>query len=126
MGRLIGVTILIASALIVFNRQKIEDYKQKIIEVVNPAAKERRLLGELENNLNQLGSSADLDKLSVSDKQKLSAAISNAQSTLQELKETNQKIDLGANLSNLLQKIVPLNSEPSPTWVPPGQACPTP
>ena len=117
MGKLIGVTILIAAALIILNRQKVEDYKQKIIETVNPAAKERRLLGELENSL------AVLEKLSLADKQKVSATLSNARSTLQELRDTNQKADLGANLSNLIQKIVPFDLKPSPTWLPSSKEC---
>ncbi len=121
MAKLIGVTILIAAALIVFNRDKIESYKQRIIEAVNPATKERRLLGELESNLDRF--SATLDQLSPSEKQKISTALGSAKSILQELKETNQKTDLAANLSNILQKIVPLDLGPSPTWLPPGQEC---
>lgn len=121
MAKLIGVTILIAAALIVFNRDKIESYKQRIIEAVNPATKERRLLGELESNLDRF--SATLDQLSPSEKQKISTALGSAKSILQELKETNQKTDLAANLSNILQKIVPLDLRPSPTWLPPGQEC---
>lgn len=117
MGKLIGVTILIAAALVILNRQKIEDYKQKVIETVNPAAKERRLLGELENGL------TNLDNLSLVDKQKVSTVLGHVKSTLQELKETNQKADLGANLSNFLQKIVPFDLKPSPTWLPPSQEC---
>jgi len=31
--------------------------------------------------------------------------------------------DLGANLSNFINKFIPLESEPSPTWLPPGQEC---
>lgn len=114
MAKLIGVTILIAAALIVFNREKIENYKQRVIEAVNPAAAEGRLLDELENEIN------NLEKLSVADKQKFSTAIGSAKTTLQELKATNQKTDLGANLSNILQKISPFESKPSPTWLPPS------
>lgn len=133
MGKIIGAVLLIGSALVFLNRQKIEEYKQKIIEVINPAAKERRLLGELETNLDQLDSS--LTNLAVggkslveaeSDQKKLNTAIANARSTLQELKETNKKNDLGASVSSLIQKIIPLSSKPSPTWLPPGQECPRP
>ena len=117
MIKLIGGVLLITAALIVFNREKVENYKQRVIEAVNPAAKEERLLSKLENEIN------NLEKVSVADKQKFSAAIGNAKSTLQELKTANQKMDLGANLSNTLQKISPLTSKPSPTWLPPGQVC---
>src|SRR3989344_4363169 len=122
MIKLIGATLLIAAAVIVFNREKIEDYKQRIIETINPAAKEKRLLGELENELDKFSSLANFETLSLTDKQKLKSAVSSAKSTLQELKETNQKTDLGANLSNLIQKVIPFKSEPSPTWLP-AQKC---
>ena len=123
MIRLIGVTLLIAAALIVFNREKIEDYKQKIIETINPSIRERRLLGELENELQKFDSLANFETLSSADKQKLNSAVNSAKSALQELKEANQKTDLGANLSHLIQKIIPFESKPSPTWLPPGQEC---
>lgn len=129
MIRLAGITLLIIAALIVFNREKIENYKQRIIETINPAAKERRLLTELETNLDQLGSvlsaaqSDAFEKLSISDKQNLTKAAAQAKSALNELKETNQKTDLVSNLSNLIQKLVPFDSKPSPTWLPPGQEC---
>lgn len=117
MAKLIGVFILIAAALLFLNREKIEDYKQRIIEAVNPAAKEGRLLGELESEIN------NLEKVSPVDKQKFNTALGSAKATIQELKATNQKTDLGANLSNILQKISPFESKPSPTWLPPSQAC---
>ena len=123
MIRLIGVTLLIAAALIVFNREKIEDYKQKIIETINPSVRERRLLGELENELQKFDSLANFETLSSADKQKLNSAVNSAKSALQELKEANQKTDLGTNLSHLIQKIIPFESKPSPTWLPPGQEC---
>ncbi|TSC75169.1 MAG: hypothetical protein G01um101444_15 [Parcubacteria group bacterium Gr01-1014_44] len=135
MVKIIGVVLLIGAGLVLLNREKIEDYKQRIIEIINPAVKEKRILGELEKNLDQLGliltesavsSNLNSKSLSASDKQKLSTAVSNAQIALQELKSANQKLDLGSNLSNLIQKLIPFSANPSPTWLPPGQACPTP
>ena len=123
MIRLIGVTLLISAALIVFNREKIEDYKQKIIETINPSVRERRLLGELENELQKFDSLANFETLSSADKQKLNSSVNSPKSALQELKEANQKTDLGTNLSHLIQKIIPFESKPSPTWLPPGQEC---
>src|SRR3989344_5858400 len=113
MIRLIGVTLLIAAALIVFNREKIEDYKQKIIETINPSVRERRLLGELENELQKFDSLANFETLSSADKQKLNSAVNSAKSALQELKEANQKTDLGANLSHLIQKPLPPGCRPA-------------
>lgn len=121
MFKIIGVVLLIGGGFIFFNQDKIEEYKQRIVETVNPAAKEERLLSELETSLGELS-----EKLSVSEKQKVSTVLSKTQSTLQALKEINKKGDLVANLSNLVQKIVPFESEPFPTWLPPGQVCPTP
>ncbi len=131
MFKIIGAVLLIGAGLVFFNQDKIEDYKQRIVETINPAAKEKRLLSELETSLGELGSvleksSTEPEKLSASEKQKISTALGKTQTVLQELKETNKKSDLVANLSNLIQKIVPFESEPSPTWLPSGQACPTP
>ena len=54
MAKLIGFTLLIAAVLVVLNREKVENFKQSIIETVNPAVKEKRLIGELKNNLESL------------------------------------------------------------------------
>ena len=120
MFKLLGGILLIGASVLIISREKIGDYKQKVIEVINPAAKEKRLLGELETNFDQLGSIINSGNLASADKQKLTTAMGNIKSTLVEFKETNQKTDLGANLSNLLQKIVPFDLEPSPTWLPPS------
>ena len=56
MFKIIGVVLLIGAGLVFFNQDKIEDYKQRIIEAVNPAAKEKRLLSELETSLGELSS----------------------------------------------------------------------
>ncbi|HEY4484438.1 MAG TPA: hypothetical protein VI978_01810 [Candidatus Paceibacterota bacterium] len=123
MAKLIGFTLLIAAVLVVLNREKVENFKQSIIETVNPAVKEKRLIGELKNNLESLDALLS-DKSTASKDEKIkkaNIAISDAQKTLEELQQTNQKSDLGANLSNLIQKFVPLGSEPSPTWLPPAE-----
>lgn len=135
MVKIISAILVIGAALVFLNRHNIEDYKQRIIEVINPAVKEKRLLGELEKNLDQFSSilmssainpGIDSGKISAIDQQKLSMAVKNAKTALQELQVTNQKNDLVTNLSNLIQKIIPLSSEPSPTWLPPGQECQKP
>lgn len=127
MGKVIGFFLLIAAVLAVVNQDKIKNLKQQVIEVVNPAAKERRLLGDLSQSINELetvfSNSNKRKSLSAEDSQKFTAGIGGAKQILEELKDANQKTDLGANLSNLIQKLVPLPSKPSPTWLPPGQVC---
>ncbi|MBI2676518.1 MAG: hypothetical protein HYX21_00990 [Candidatus Yanofskybacteria bacterium] len=123
MAKFIGFTLLIAAVLVVLNREKVENFKQSVIETINPAVKEKRLIGELKNSLEGLDALLS-DKSTASKDEKIkkaNIAVSNARKTLEELQSTNQKSDLGANLSNLIQKFVPLNSEPSPTWLPPSQ-----
>ena len=127
MGKLVGFSILILAVLILVNKEKVADYKRRIIETVNPAAKEKRLITELESSLNELDSllsgkiSGQIGKEGESVKTKVS--INNAKKVLEELREASRQNDLGANLSNLINKFIPLESKPSPTWLPPGQEC---
>ena len=127
MAKLIGFSILVIAALILINKERVADYKRKIIETVNPAAKEKRFIAELETSLKELDSllsgkiSGQTGEEGISVKTK--TALNNAKKALEELQEASHQNDLGANLSNLIQKFVPLGSEPSPTWLPPGQEC---
>src|SRR3989338_6662283 len=127
MIRILGITLLVGAALLFINKDKIEDYKQRVIESINPAAKEKRIISELETNLGGLESILNtpiaLKEMSTSEKQRLNTAIASARTTLQELKENNQKTDLAANLSNLIQKVLPFDIKPSPTWLPSLQEC---
>jgi len=126
MAKLIGFSILVIAALILINKERVADYKRKIIETVNPAAKERRLITELETSLNQLDSllsGEPLEKASKEEIRKTKTAVNSAKKTLEELREASRQNDLGANLSNFINKFIPLESEPSPTWLPPGQEC---
>ena len=123
---MIGFSILVIAALILINKERVADYKRKIIETVNPAAKERRLITELETSLNQLDSllsGEPLEKASKEEIRKTKTAVNSAKKTLEELREASRQNDLGANLSNFINKFIPLESEPSPTWLPPGQEC---
>ena len=128
MVKIIGAVLAVGAALLFLNKEKINDYKQRIIESINPAAKERRVIGELETNLVAIESilnktSLELGGMTAEEKQKINTAIASAKTTLQELKENNQKTDLGANLSNLIQKVLPFDTQPSPTWLPSEQEC---
>jgi len=127
MIRILGITLLVGAALLFINKDKIEDYKQRVIESINPAAKEKRIISELETNLGVLESilntPIELKEMSANEKQRLNTAIASARTTLQELKENNQKTDLAANLSNLIQKVLPFDIKPSPTWLPSLQEC---
>lgn len=127
MIRILGITLLVGAALLFINKDKIEDYKQRVIESINPAAKEKRIISELETNLGVLESILNtpiaLKEMSANEKQRLNTAIASARTTLQELKENNQKTDLAANLSNLIQKVLPFDIKPSPTWLPSLQEC---
>jgi hypothetical protein len=54
---LIILVILVAGAYFAMNQ--IPSLKERVIEAINPAAKEERLLGELKANLDKLGQSLD-------------------------------------------------------------------
>ncbi len=51
--------VLIVAVVGGFILNRAPELKQKVIETINPAAKERRLLGELTSNLDELSSSVD-------------------------------------------------------------------
>lgn len=118
MFRLFGLILLIGAAYFVVQKDKVEEFKQKAIESINPAAKEKRLLGELSGNLSKFD-----QLIAQKDSSGLASALNQARGILEELKETNEKTDLGANLSNLIQKVVPLPAKPSPTWLPSAKEC---
>lgn len=105
------------------NRPQVQEYKRQTIEAINPAAKERRLVGELKNNLANLELTLAKNPKNAAGSEEISSLLNSAKSTLQELQETSQKNDIGANLSNLIQKVVPLAATPSPTWLPPPARC---
>ncbi len=118
---------MIAAVLIILNKDKVEDIKRNIIETINPAVKEKRLLAELSSGLDDinalLSGKSTGAKTTEESVKKAKSAINGAKKILDELQETNRQTDLGANLSNLIQKFIPLDSKPSPTWLPPAQEC---
>ncbi len=129
MGKIIGFTLLVAAVFIILNKDKVEDIKRRVIETINPAVKEKRLIGELGSSLDNLDSllsgKNSNAKSSEENIKRVKSAVSGAKKVLDELQETNRQTDLGANLSNLIQKFLPLELKPSPTWLPPapGSSC---
>ncbi|OGN05257.1 MAG: hypothetical protein A2831_02725 [Candidatus Yanofskybacteria bacterium RIFCSPHIGHO2_01_FULL_44_17] len=67
---------------------QVPSWKQKVVEVVNPASKEARLLGELKANLNELD-----DALNSSDGKSNNSndLISKSKNLVDEIATTNQK-----------------------------------
>lgn len=126
MVRILGLLLLIGAAAVYINRDKISEFKRNVIETVNPAVKEKRLITDIQDNLQELDSLLNGQSFEPGSalSKKVAGLVNETKQTLEELQETNGKLDLGANLSNLLQKVIPLSEAPSPTWLPPGQACP--
>lgn len=124
MSRIFIIALLLGATFLWFNREKVSEFKRNTIETINPAAKEKRLLGEMEKNLAQLDALLN-EKSGPEQNKKIASILNSAKQTLSELQETNAKLDIGANLSNLLQKVIPLAEKASPTWVPPlTKECP--
>lgn len=125
MAKILGVALLIGTVFFILNRDKIQEFKRNAIETINPAAKEKRLMGEIQGNINELDTLLHTkNPLSTSEQaKKIGALLNNAKQTLSELQQTNEKLDLGANLSHLIQKLIPLEDKPSPTWLPPAKGC---
>ncbi len=127
MVKIVGIILLIGAVFLFLNRDKIQEFKRNTIETINPAVKEKRLMGEIQNSISQLDTILNDKNAKASPEQnkKISTILNSAKQTLSELQQTNQKLDLGANLSNLIQKFIPLEDKPTPTWVPPAKECPT-
>jgi hypothetical protein len=125
MLRILALVVAGGVVFFVFNKDRIQEYKRNAIETINPAVKEKRLIGEIQDNFNRLDSLLSDKNLKLENWGQVATIVNSTQKTLDELKETNAKTDLGANLSNLIQKIVPLQEKPSPTWVPPPKECST-
>ena len=76
---------------------QIPSWKQRVIEVINPAAKEARLLGELKVNLDELGNDLNSSAVSASDRER----------------QVNRNKDLVAKSQNLVNQITSANQKNS-------------
>lgn len=82
---LIFLVIAVAGGFLI---NQIPSWKQRVIEVINPAAKETRLLGELKTNLDDLENSVNSSK---SDPKKTNDLISRSKGLVDEIASVNQK-----------------------------------
>ena len=83
---LILLLIAVAGGFII---NQIPSWKQWVIEVINPAAKEARLLGELKNNLDELDKS--FNSSDNNDPKKRGDLISKSKTIVDEISSVNQK-----------------------------------
>jgi DNA repair ATPase RecN len=112
---LIILIVLAAGAYFAINQ--IPSLKARVIEAVNPAAKEARLLGELENNLNEIDKSLKeateqkgLDKI----REKINSSknlLENSKDLLSEISEINS--DTGV-IGSQIGKIINALSDQTP------------
>ncbi len=111
------IILVILAAGVYFAVNQIPSLKERVIEAINPAAKEKRLLGELKANLDELGQNLD-----EAGKQKSSAdiksGIKNSQSLLgksrsimEELSKTNDGTGI---ISSQIGKIINAFSDKTP------------
>jgi hypothetical protein len=83
---LILLLIAVAGGFII---NQIPSWKQRVVEVVNPAAKEARLLGELKTNLEELDKS--FNSSDNNDPKKRGDLISKSKTLVDEISSINQK-----------------------------------
>lgn len=116
--------VLVILAVSFFSPGAVKNWKQKSLEFLNPAVKEKRLLGDLNNQITELSKVLNNTGLSEKEKnKKIGSILENTQSVVSELEDLNEKGDLTATVTNLIQKVLPKskeNTNPGPTWVPPG------
>lgn len=130
MLRVGGFLIVILITLVFLNPQIFRNLKEKSIEFVNPAVKEKRLLNDLSYQIDEFGNfvnSEEFSALSGGEKiNTISSFVEGYKSTLSEVEQLNEKGDLIATVSNLLKKVLPGKNnrlDPQPTWLPPGAGC---
>ena len=112
MGILLKIAIFIVVVAVTagFVINKIPDLRQKFVEYINPAAKERRLLGEMDNTLKELEDTTGKIAGAKSSEEmgehlnKAKDLISQAKNLRSEIEETNDK-DGGLLRSNLTKII---------------------
>ena len=125
MGKILGSIILILIGIAVFKPSILQNWKNKTLEFINPAFKERRLLGDLDSQIRELGGLINDNgkKLSPDNLKRINSILENSQSTISEVERLNEKGDFSATINNLLQKVLPGNDnklKSEPTWIPPS------
>lgn len=129
MIRLAGFLLITLLTIYFWAPDLIRDWKQKSVEFINPAVKEKRLLGDLNYQMEELGDL--LNNGALSDKErvkKMNSIIQDSQDKISEVGQINEKGDVTATLNNLLQKVLPKSENklsPQPTWLPAGTECKT-
>lgn len=97
-----------------FAINKIPALKQRVVEYINPAAKERRLIGELDKNLSDLDhaiagvSGAKSDEERNQQIQKARDLINQAKNLQADIKESNDKNDgiISSNLTKIIDSFI--------------------
>lgn len=124
MFKLAGVIVAGVLVLGFLNPKTFENWKQKTIEFINPAAKEKKLLNNLNSGINEISLSINDKLLSENDKiKKINSLIDSSHGTISEIESLNDKSDLISTVSTFLKKILPGDKQkfsPQPTWFPPG------
>jgi len=132
MIRLLGLGLLLGAVWLGVSHPQLlglEQFKEKITTIVNPAAKERALLSNLTEELTLLDrmfSHSDLKNLSSEDQAKIQATLTSAQQAITELQDSSRAKDLVSNLARVVNKVIPGSNQAEPTWLPPGTTCQTP
>lgn len=78
------------------------------ISVINPAAKEEKVLGQLKTQLNSISSAVSQSSFAkTSEGAKIKGLISQAGATLNDAQSIAKQSDVTAAISNVIQKIIP-------------------
>ena len=110
----IGAFVIIAGVATGFFINKTPDLKQRVIEYINPAVKERRLISELEDKLNEIDNEiVNLAEENNSEEkakqvQKTRDLIEQAKNIQSDLEETNGKNDgiIQASLTKIIDSFI--------------------
>jgi hypothetical protein len=132
MYRIGGFLIFVIATTWFVNPEIFQRFKQKSLELFNPAKKEQRLIEDLGGRLDQINNFINSDEFpTLSEEEKIArinSLLEESGNTLKLIEESNRKGDIAATGSNILQKILPGSKgkevlSPDPTWLPPGTKC---
>ena len=107
-----------------------QQFKDRVISIINPAITERKIIADLQQNLNTLSKTVnkpEFQKMSASEQlNTLNGLIKKTATLANTAQETAAKSDITAGISALIQKIIPSTQNSNTDIQSSSSPCPAP